>query len=211
MSLGTGSAGSNIEQKNVRQCDTEQDANEQQTHSDEQALSPPVHDDRERHEPDQEPDSLEKYNPLIDKDLHKLVTEWRRKKLEEDYEPYSEDLRRFGTQWSVRMPQKGGYMPTQHEINGKVQELETLHDEISRVIDRFYELSWTRRFPDYWDHVWLTSHLAGATIEEVWEIGPWDLAKRRTCESSSRPAGKSFLNVTTFFVISIRKENKYAA
>ncbi|KAF2970980.1 hypothetical protein GQX73_g2541 [Xylaria multiplex] len=39
-----------------------------------------------------------------------------------------------------------------------------------RIVDKFYELAWIRNSQDYWNHIWLTLHLAGATVEDVWEI-----------------------------------------
>ncbi|KAJ2980713.1 hypothetical protein NUW58_g6874 [Xylaria curta] len=111
-------------------------------------------------------------NSYIDPELHRLITEWREKKTRDDYQPYSEEeLREFGELWKVgvlsRQPE---YLRTKEEIHEGLKELEELYTTLIRVSDNFYELAWIRRSPDFWDHIWLTFHLAGATVEEVWEI-----------------------------------------
>jgi hypothetical protein len=118
-------------------------------------------------------DRQEKFNPLVDPELHRLITEWRIRKTQEDYKPYSEEeLRRFGAQWKVGVapPKNTEPAPTDDEINKRLQELEAIYKVLDKITDKFYELAWTRRSPDYWNHIWLTLHLAGATVEAVWEI-----------------------------------------
>ncbi|KAI1125045.1 hypothetical protein F5Y10DRAFT_284547 [Nemania abortiva] len=114
-----------------------------------------------------------KPKPLIDLELHRLIAEWRVSRTREDYKPYSEqELRRFGELWKVgELPQKPRYALSTEEIHEGLRELEALHKTLSKITDKFYELAWTRRrSPAYWNHLWLTFHLAGATVEEVWDI-----------------------------------------
>ncbi|KAI1421681.1 hypothetical protein F5Y12DRAFT_688923 [Xylaria sp. FL1777] len=119
-------------------------------------------------EPERENDEEEQLSPLIDPEFHRLITEWRLNKTREDYKPYSEvELRRFGEQWKIGIPK---YAPTEREVREKLKELEVIYANLSRIIDKFYELAWTRKSQDYWNHIWLTLHLAGATVEDVWEI-----------------------------------------
>ncbi|KAI0115896.1 hypothetical protein GGR51DRAFT_575698 [Nemania sp. FL0031] len=108
-----------------------------------------------------------------DGDPNRHITEWPISQTGEDYRPYGEDeLRRSGEIRKVGEPlQKSKHGPTSEEIHERLKELRALHDTLSKVTDKFYGLAWTRcRSPDYWNHLWLTYHIAGATVEEVWEI-----------------------------------------
>ncbi|KAJ8131870.1 hypothetical protein O1611_g1751 [Lasiodiplodia mahajangana] len=154
----------NINDESLRQLDTKQEIVDSDLPVEENT------EDVEKRESDKEEDNL---NPLVDPELNRLVTEWRISKTRESYKPYSEEeLRRFGTLWKVgEPPQEREHMSTADEIHGCIKSVETLHEALSGVADKFYELAWTRRYsPDYWNHLWLTFHLAGATVEGVWEI-----------------------------------------
>jgi len=154
-----------------------------------------------------------KYTSQVDPELHRLVTEWRVRRLRDDYKPYSEaELRQFGAQW--RLP---GPLPlppsalkadarirvSESEISAWEAQLETMHAALVELAERLHDLAWTRACvparnrrshrhgnditrltgpesaagygSEYWDHINLTLHLAGATVEEVWEIlhGEW--------------------------------------
>lgn len=121
------------------------------------------------HKTDTEQENDERLpSPLVDPELHRLITEWRISRTREDYKPYNEaELRKFGQQWKVGSAR---YAPSEEEVREKLNDLELIHTTLDRVIDKFYELSWTRNCQCYWHHIWLTFHLAGATVEEVWEI-----------------------------------------
>ncbi len=158
----------NINDESLRRFGSDWRVAQEQTRSISTAFNLPAKDDIKGTETQRENDEQERPSPLIDSELHRLITEWRISKTREDYNPYSEEeLRKFGEQWRVGIPK---YAPTEREVSEKLRELEVIYTNLSRIIDKFYELAWTRNSQDYWNHIWLTLHLAGATIEEVWEI-----------------------------------------
>ncbi|KAI3337208.1 hypothetical protein HD806DRAFT_518130 [Xylariaceae sp. AK1471] len=157
----------------LRRFGVEWKVGEQQSHPIPSASNHPIVENSEPVGAEYKNDKQEKYNPLVDPELHRLITEWRIRRTQKDYKPYSEEeLRRLGAQWKVGVvpPQKAEHVPSDDEIHRRLQELETIYKNLNKITDKFYELAWTRRTPDCWDHIWLTLHLAGATVEEVWEI-----------------------------------------
>ncbi|KAI1367027.1 hypothetical protein F5Y08DRAFT_299808 [Xylaria arbuscula] len=130
--------------------------------------NPPTKDGAQESATEQAEDEQRLPSPLVDPELHRLITEWRVSRTRESYKPYSEaELRKFGQQWKVGSAK---YAPSEEEVREKLNDLQLIHTSLDRVTDKFYELSWTRNTQDYWHHIWLTLHLAGATVEEVWEI-----------------------------------------
>ncbi|KAI2642719.1 hypothetical protein GGS21DRAFT_189726 [Xylaria nigripes] len=105
-------------------------------------------------------------SPLFDPRLHRHRIKWGVDKAREDHKPYRKD----DSQEVGASLQKPHDIPTKREVYGRLQDLEALHEVLSSSAERFYHLALIRRSSDYWHHIWLTFHLAGATVEDVWEI-----------------------------------------
>ncbi|XXH06010.1 hypothetical protein Hte_012455 [Hypoxylon texense] len=71
---------------------------------------------------------------------------------------------------SMRSKRGGGYTPTEDEYRDLLQDLADLHATVCGTADAIEELTHTRPYMTYWDHIWLTYHTAGATTEGVWDV-----------------------------------------
>ncbi|KAI1815998.1 hypothetical protein GGS20DRAFT_540476 [Poronia punctata] len=131
-------------------------------------------------------------DPDLDPDpnlLHRLLKEWRVKKQQKDYKPYSEEeLDRFAKKWAVVAPipipiptssstsillDDNNKTRMEEEMEMEMEmEMKTLHVALDMLAGQFYDLSWTRRRrsgDDLWLFLWITILLAGATVEDLWE------------------------------------------
>ncbi|KAI4869693.1 hypothetical protein F4820DRAFT_364169 [Hypoxylon rubiginosum] len=63
-----------------------------------------------------------------------------------------------------------GYEPTEGEYRDLLQDIANLHAAVCRIADAIENLTHTRSCMIYWDHIWLTFHMAGATTEGIWDI-----------------------------------------
>ncbi|KAI1080202.1 hypothetical protein F5B20DRAFT_119011 [Whalleya microplaca] len=79
-----------------------------------------------------------------------------------------EDTARSSREWKTGGQQKDA--PTEDEYRDILQDLVALHETMCRTADTIENMSRTRPCIKFWDHIWLTFHMAGATTEEVWYI-----------------------------------------